>query len=95
MIVRIVKMSFKQEHINLFISIFEESKHKIEAMEGNLHVELLQDKKEINTFFTYSHSKGEENLIQYRKSDKFTKICPKTKALFLKDAAVWTTEIKG
>lgn len=95
MIVRIVQMTFKQEHISLFISIFKNSKHKIESMEGCLNVELLQDKKEKNIFFTYSHWDGEENLHHYRKSEIFSEIWPKTKALFLKDAAVWTTEIKG
>ena len=55
MFVRIVKMSFHQEHIPTFLSIFEEKKEFIRASEGCNLLELYQDKNNPDLFFTYSY----------------------------------------
>lgn len=53
MFVRIVKMSFHQEHIETFKAIFEEKKKFIRSSEGCKLLELYQDKNNKELFFTY------------------------------------------
>ena len=90
MIVRIVKMVFKSEKTNDFIEVFENSKEKIRGFEGCLHLELLQEKTEGNTFFTYSYWENENCLEKYRNSELFKSTWAKTKVLFNAKPEAWT-----
>ena len=69
--IRIVKLSFKKEHVADFLILFEERKQKIKNMEGCTHLELWQDKKEKNIFYTYSIWQQENDLENYRVSNLF------------------------
>ena len=71
MFVRIVKMSFHQEHIPAFLANFELMKTKIRNAEGNRLLELYQDKNNPCIFFTYSYWETEDDLENYRKSELF------------------------
>ena len=51
MFVRIVKMSFSEEHIDDFLNNFEENKNKIKAFKGCNLLELYRDKINSNIFF--------------------------------------------
>ena len=51
MFVRIVKMSFSEEHIEDFLSNFEENKRKIRDFRGCNLLELYRDKNNSNIFF--------------------------------------------
>jgi len=83
MIVRIVKMQFKPEHIPTFKNIFEEKKEKIRNFPGCQHLELLQGTEaKNNVFFTYSYWDTEEDLNNYRYSDVFKETWSMTKVLF-------------
>lgn len=93
MIKRIVKLTFHPEHTQTFLDIFEESKNKIANFEGCRHLELWKGKKEGNVFFTYSFWDSEEALNQYRESELFGKVWPKTKALFSEKPEAWTVEV--
>jgi len=62
MLVRIVKMSFHQEHIETFLSNFNKKKEEIRKSAGCNLLELYRDKKDSSIFFTYSYWDSEEDL---------------------------------
>lgn len=90
MIVRIVKMTFEKDKVDDFLSIFAASKALIRASEGCKHLELWQEKKDGNIFFTYSHWDDESYLDKYRHSALFADVWAKTKALFADKPEAWT-----
>lgn len=94
MIIRIVKMNFKPEKVSEFLQIFNESKQLIRNMPGCTHLELLNDVKEKNIFFTYSFWESENDLNNYRNSEIFASVWTKTKALFEIKAEAWSVEQK-
>jgi heme-degrading monooxygenase HmoA len=73
MIVRIVKLMIFKEKTKDFCLFFNTKKSQIKKFEGCIKVELLQDTKETNLYFTYSHWEDEESLDNYRKSVFFKK----------------------
>lgn len=93
MIKRIVKLSFKPEHVTAFQQIFADSKNKIVAMPGCHSVELLRCTAPDYIFFTYSLWDSEEDLNAYRHSDLFQKTWAKTKVLFNDQPQAWSTEM--
>ena len=86
MLIRIVRMSFKEEAVEEFQEIFWSSREKILAMPGCHHVELLRDANDATVFTTYSKWESEEHLNNYRKSETFGGVWPRTKALFREKA---------
>lgn len=90
MVTRIVKLTFKPEHIDDFIVLFERYKHVIRGAEGCLHLSLLQGTDAPNIFFTYSRWQEALYLEKYRQSSTFSEVWPLTKALFLAPAEAWT-----
>ncbi len=71
MIVRIVQMTFREDSVADFLSLFEERKQLIRHFEGCKHLELWQDAHMANVFFTYSMWDSEEHLDHYRFSELF------------------------
>jgi heme-degrading monooxygenase HmoA len=94
MIVRIVQMTFRENEIDNFLSLFETRKHLIRHFSGCRHLELWQDANRPNIFFTYSIWETEESLNRYRFSDLFKDIWTKTKALFEEKANAWSVNPK-
>jgi heme-degrading monooxygenase HmoA len=92
MFVRIVKMSFSEEHIADFLDNFENNKHNIRNFRGCKLLELYRDKKDPNIFFTYSYWETEYDLEQYRQSDLFKSIWSKTKVFFNKKPEAWSID---
>ena len=92
MIIRIVKMAFQPEKAAEFVEIFNTSKDKIKKQQGCLHLELWNDVNDPYTFFTYSHWENEEALNNYRKSELFASVWPKTKILFNKTPQTWSVK---
>ena len=90
MLIRIVKLTLKRENIASFEQIFEETKNFIRNFEGCLSLELYQDGKQPNIFFTYSQWEKEENLEEYRKSEFFRNVWGKTKLLFEEKPEAWS-----
>jgi quinol monooxygenase YgiN len=78
------------ENIASFEQIFEETKDFIRNFEGCLSLELYQDMKQPNIFFTYSKWEKEENLDDYRKSEFFRNVWGKTKLLFEEKPEAWS-----
>ncbi len=90
MIIRIVKMCFKEENISTFLEIFNNRKDHIRNFAGCRHLELWQDEKQPCIFFTYSIWETESNLNHYRFSQLFKNTWGLTKALFAEKAEAWT-----
>lgn len=94
MIKRIVKMTFREDAVQAFISeVFEQSKARIRLFEGCQHMELLQQKNQPNVLFTLSYWDNEAALEAYRASPLFADTWAKTKALFAGKAEAWTVEV--
>lgn len=94
MLIRIVKMTFREETINEFISVFNASKNKIRRFEGCLHLELLRDINNPCVFFTYSYWESETHLNTYRHSDLFQSVWSNTKLFFSEKPEAWSVEQK-
>ena len=94
MIIRIVKMIFRQEEIESFKNLFEERKALIRNFEGCTHLELWQDKNQPGIFFTYSWWDSEEHLNSYRNSHFFDDTWNLTKQKFAGKPEAWTVEKK-
>jgi len=90
MIVRIVKLTFREEEVETFKKLFEQKKDKIRNFEGCLHLKLLQGLNQSNVFFTYSHWDSEDDLNNYRYSELFAETWAATKLLFSAKAEAWS-----
>ncbi len=92
MFVRIVKLSFHEEHIPAFLDNFEIVKDQIRATTGNRLLELYQDKNNKNVFFTYSYWETEQDLENYRTSAFFNEVWSFTKKLFNDKPEAWSVD---
>jgi hypothetical protein len=94
MIKRIVKMTFRPEATQTFVTdVFEPSKSRIRAFPGCRHMELLRHTEQSNILCTFSLWDSEEALNAYRHSDLFRDTWAKTKALFAEKAEAWSMEM--
>ena len=93
MVVRIVKMTFRKEKIDTFLSIFETYKKAIRQQPGCTHLKLIQDIHHPEIFCTYSHWESEDDLNNYRYSATFKEVWPLTKSLFLAKPEAWSSSI--
>lgn len=90
MIIRVVKMIFRQEEIEAFKALFEERKALIRNFEGCTHLELWQDQTDPRIFFTYSWWDSEAHLETYRTSHFFDDTWTATKQKFAARPEAWT-----
>lgn len=90
MIIRIVKMEFRPDEVDAFVALFEQHRCAIRSFPGCEKLELLQDRDQPSVFMTYSHWKNAESLENYRTSEVFSHIWPKTKALFASSPQAWS-----
>ncbi len=96
MIKRIVKLTFREEAVPVFLEdVFEPSKERIRAFPGCRHMELLRNLQQPNVLFTLSIWENEAALETYRQSDLFQNTWAKTKALFAEKAEAWSVEVIG
>lgn len=91
MLIRIVKLSFKDEKIADFIQHFNSNKEKIRSFKGCRYLELNRV-KETTVFFTYSHWDSEQSLENYRNSALFKTVWEKTKPWFSSTPEAWSLE---
>ena len=82
MITRIVRMEFQADRLAEFHRIFDKTKHKIRLFPGCRHLELHGDPGNPNVRYTFSIWNSEKELNDYRESELFLKVWPRTKALF-------------
>lgn len=86
-LIRIVKMTFREEEVDTFRKIFDERKEKIASFPGCSSLQLLNDK---NIFFTYSTWDGPESLERYRTSELFQSTWALVKPLFSAKTEAWS-----
>ena len=87
-------MTFREEETANFLAYFETIKDDIEAMPGIVSLKLYQDTKDSNVIFTHSTWLNTNSLDNYRRSDKFAIIWPKTKKLFATKPMAWSLKLK-
>lgn len=92
MMIRFVRMTFQEDRLADFISIFEASKAQIRAFPGCQHLELLRDLDQPNVRMTYSHWDSPEALEAYRQSTLFRTTWSATKVLFADKPVAFSTE---
>ncbi|RYZ62991.1 MAG: antibiotic biosynthesis monooxygenase [Chitinophagaceae bacterium] len=92
MIIRIVKMTFKEEEITAFQQLFAERKSLIRNFPGCTHLALWQDKDNPQQFFTYSWWQSTEALDAYRQSHFFDDTWRQTKQKFAARPEAWTVD---
>ena len=86
-------MTFREDRIKEFTTLFEERKATIRGFAGCTHLELWQDSKHPAIFFTYSNWDREAALDHYRFSDFFKDTWGKTKALFADKPEAWSVSM--
>jgi hypothetical protein len=92
MIVRVVKLTFSENHVAEFKTFFESIKLLVNEFPGCKGMQMLQDKKTETIFFTYSLWESELDLNAYRDSDTFGEVWPIIKPWFSEKPEAWTTE---
>lgn len=90
MLIRIVKMTFKETEIENFLELFHSNKQHIRNFEGCQHLELYQDQKNKCICFTYSFWESEDALNAYRNSDLFAGVWKNTKVKFSAAPEAWS-----
>lgn len=95
MITRFVKLTFKEDKIDDFINIWNESREKIAAFEGCNFVEMHQARVPNNVCFTHSIWEDEDALNAYRHSKLFHNTWAKTKVLFNDRPEAWSLNTHG
>lgn len=94
MIKRIVKLTFKEDKLQDFFTIFDESHELIRAFPGCQHLELLQGLDNPSICFTYSFWDSPEALDKYRHSDLFKGTWARTKVLFNDRPEAWSVIVR-
>lgn len=92
MIVRVVKMTFRNEGIEQFVQVFLPRSEKIRHFPGCHHLQLWRDVRHPNVFFSYSWWESEEALDAYRRSDIFKETWALAKAQFGAAPEAWSVE---
>ena len=93
MIVRIVKMTVKKEHIDEYISFTASLKARIIAFEGCQYLDILQDIDNPRVVFSYSLWDTPEHLHAYRGSDFFKRSWARIKLWFDEKPEAWSTKM--
>lgn len=81
-LIRLVRMTFRPDEVQTFLSIFDDSSPRIRAFPGCHHLELWQDTSFPNILTTMSRWEDEAALERYRASGLFTGTWARTKPLF-------------
>src|SRR5688572_5409195 len=82
MLVRIVRMHFKNDQVEDFKKLFNNTYHQIRNFKGCRFLELYQDERDANVFYTISKWDHPEQLEEYRNSDLFRDTWAITKTYF-------------
>ncbi|MAO46192.1 MAG: antibiotic biosynthesis monooxygenase [Crocinitomicaceae bacterium] len=89
-VIRIVRLTFSSATITEFEKLYEEHEEGISSQPGCIEVKLVEDASNPYVRATISKWVDEASLNNYRKSELFGIVWPKTKALFGNKPEVWT-----
>jgi quinol monooxygenase YgiN len=90
MIKRIVRMTFHPERTSEFESLFLSTREKIKSTPGCLHLEWWQDLGDPRVYYTFSFWESEQHLENYKNTETFKWVWPKTKAMFAAPPQAWS-----
>lgn len=90
MLHRIVRLVFDEESKSTFTDIFYRKQASIQAMEGCISVDLMNDERDENALATYSLWEDEKYLEAYRHSELFLTTWEEVKPLFRGKAKAWS-----
>lgn len=90
MITRIVKLTFRPEAREEFLSLFHANRESIAGFEGCHSLQLLHEKARPEVFFTVSIWESEAHLERYRHSALFERVWATTKTMFGAKPEAWT-----
>ncbi len=91
MLTRIVRMVFAPEFVSEFEQLFESKSKYIREFDGCQKLELWQDAKFTNVFYTHSIWDSEDALERYRQSALFKSVWSQTKIGFADKPHAWST----
>ncbi len=92
--IRIVKMNYKEEHVQDFLNLFEERKLQIRNSKGCNYLELWNDKDNQTIYYSYSIWDDLNDLNEYRHSELFKDTWAKFKSWFQDKPQVFNIEKK-
>ena len=92
MLIRIVRMHFKEGNERDFLKIFDLHKISIRNFPGCSQLQLLKDINDPLCLTTLSHWHAKENLENYRQSELFSIVWKKVKPLFSKKTEAFSFE---
>jgi heme oxygenase (mycobilin-producing) len=92
MLIRIVRMHFKESCIKDFLELFNTHKVAIRNFKGCRHLALLKDLENPAIYTTLSHWEDEASLENYRSSLLFASIWKQTKPLFAERTQAFSLE---
>lgn len=90
MIIRIVKMTFREDSSEIFKEFTTSIKDTIKGFDGCLYLDIFRDIHNPNIFFSYSHWVSENYLNIYRDSVFFKTTWAKTKQWFDDKPEAWS-----
>ena len=90
MIIRIVKLTFREDFVADFLQKLDQRKQRIRDFEGCQYLQILQDKNQPNIIFSHSYWDSEKALNTYRHSDFFAETWQFTKSGFSAKPEAWT-----
>jgi quinol monooxygenase YgiN len=93
-ITRIVKLTFKPEHISDFETFYATIRDKVAAQPGCNGVTFLKEQENTGVFFTYSKWNSVNDLNNYRNTPVFGQIWPTIKVWFSAKAEAWTLDVE-
>ena len=93
MLIRIVKLTFKEESMKFFFREFDRNKFHITNFKGCIGMRMLQDMKQKNVVMTYSHWDDENALNNYRNSEVFMRLWNNIKPHFKYKPEAWSHKV--
>ncbi len=90
MLVRVVKLTFQDEHLDEFLRHFETVKWKVAQFPGCRGMRLIQDLDNPCLIMTYSEWEHVDALENYRHSELFQSIWPMIKPWFAAKPEAWS-----
>lgn len=90
--IRIVRLSFKEENEQDFLELFQQRKELIKDFPGCSSLSLLKDKNKEAVYYTYSIWNHEDNLEAYRDSELFQDTWKDVKKWFKEPAQAFSAD---
>ena len=92
MIIRIVRMHFREEETEAFLAIFRANREAIRNFPGCTYMDLMRDVNSPATLVTISHWNGSDDLEAYRASSLFRSVWSRVRPLFARKPEAFTVE---